>query len=291
MDMRRENEMIPKIIHYCWFGRNELPKETVQCIESWKKYFPNYIIKECNEYIFDIKMCSYVEEAYNEKKWAFVSDDARVWILYNYGGVYFDTDVEVVKPLDDIVAKGAFMGCEVSYDSKKGKERFSIAPGLGIAAPKGMEIYEEILRYYEKLHFVEKDGSLNMKTVVSHVTEMLKMRGFDPLKKEIQMVQGICIYPVEYFCPINYITGEVAFTENTRTIHHYMSSWRSKQEIKAYKIRQTVSKKCGEQTGIIVEFICIFPYRLVERIERYGMLGLFKRILKRQLRKYKLKKQ
>ena len=104
--------MIPKIIHYCWFGGNPLPKSAIKCIESWKKYLPDYEIKEWNESNFDFSKCAYAREAAEKKKWAFVSDYARFKILYQYGGLYFDTDVEVIKPLDDIIAAGPFMGAE-----------------------------------------------------------------------------------------------------------------------------------------------------------------------------------
>ena len=107
-----ENIQIPKIIHYCWFGRNPLPPMAIKCIESWKKYLPDFEIKEWNEDNFDIAINPYVEEAYHMKKYAFVSDYARFWILYNYGGLYFDIDVELLKPIDDILAKGPFMGLE-----------------------------------------------------------------------------------------------------------------------------------------------------------------------------------
>ena len=95
--------MIPKIIHYCWFGRNPLPQSAIKCINSWKKFFPDYEIKEWNEQNFDVNIIPYTSEAYQAKKYAFVSDYARMWVLYNYGGIYFDTDVEVIKPMKDIV--------------------------------------------------------------------------------------------------------------------------------------------------------------------------------------------
>ena len=104
--------MIPKIIHYCWFGRNPLPESAVKCINSWKKYFPDYEIKEWNEDNFEVNIIPYTREAYEAKKYAFVSDYARMWILYHHGGLYFDTDVEVVKPLDDIIRGGNFLGVE-----------------------------------------------------------------------------------------------------------------------------------------------------------------------------------
>lgn len=104
--------MIPKIIHYCWFGRGPLPELAQKCIASWKKYLPDYEIKEWNEDNFDVNIIPYTAEAYQAKKYAFVSDYARFWILYQYGGIYFDTDVEVIRPMDDIISKGNFMGFE-----------------------------------------------------------------------------------------------------------------------------------------------------------------------------------
>ena len=104
--------MIPKVIHYCWFGRNPLPPFAVKCIESWKKFLPGYEIKEWNEDNFDVNIIPYTQEAYEARKYAFVSDYARFYILYHHGGIYFDTDVEVIKSIDDIIERGAFMGCE-----------------------------------------------------------------------------------------------------------------------------------------------------------------------------------
>ena len=113
----KENS-IPKIIHYCWFGRSPLPELAKKCIASWRKYFPDYEIKEWNEDNFDVNSILYTSQAYQAKKYAFVSDYARFWILYMYGGLYFDTDVEVIRPMDDIIQRGPFMGCEKPY--KKG---------------------------------------------------------------------------------------------------------------------------------------------------------------------------
>lgn len=104
--------MIPKIIHYCWFGRGEKPALAKNCIASWRKFFPGYEIREWNEDNFDVNIIPYTAEAYTCKKYAFVSDYARFWVLYKYGGLYFDTDVEVIRPMDDIVARGPFMGIE-----------------------------------------------------------------------------------------------------------------------------------------------------------------------------------
>ena len=122
--------MIPKVIHYCWFGRNPLPPFAVKCIESWKKFLPGYEIKEWNEDNFDVNIIPYTQEAYEARKYAFVSDYARFYILYHHGGIYFDTDVEVIKSIDDIIERGAFMGCE--NEAKPGATALAVAPGLGL---------------------------------------------------------------------------------------------------------------------------------------------------------------
>ena len=222
--------MIPKIIHYCWFGKNPLPPLAIKCINSWKKYFPDYEIREWNENNFDVNIIPYTKEAYNVKKYAFVSDYARFWILYNYGGLYFDTDVEVIKPMDDIIANGAFMGCENEV-KKKNHKTLSINPGLGIGAKSGLNIYQEILNLYATLHFIRKDGSYNQKTIVYYTTEILCKYGLKQID-EVQNCAGILIYPKEYFSPKNYKTGELAITNKSYTIHHYSASW--KNDIERY---------------------------------------------------------
>lgn len=215
--------MIPKVIHYCWFGRNPLPELALKCIESWKKYLPDYEIKEWNEDNFDVNIIPYTRDAYAAKKYAFVSDYARFWILYKYGGLYFDTDVEVIKPLDDIIAKGPFMGCENEY--KPGTTSLGVAPGLGLGVNPGLGLYKKLLDLYEGLDFTYTAGNSDqMKTIVSYTTELLAANGLEN-KPGIQYVDGIYIYPSEYFCPINVITNRLHITNNTRTIHHYAATW------------------------------------------------------------------
>ena len=155
--------MIPKVIHYCWFGRNPLPPLAIKCIESWKKYLPDYEIREWNEDNFDVNIVPYTQEAYQVKKYAFVSDYARFWILYKYGGIYFDTDVEVIKPLDDIIARGPFMGCEREGVATTDSIfpigiNLGVNPGLGLGAIPNIELYKEILDMYATLHFLLSDG-------------------------------------------------------------------------------------------------------------------------------------
>jgi len=212
---------IPKIIHYCWFGRNPLPPLAIKCIESWKKYLPDYEIKEWNEDNFDVNIIPYTAEAYKAKKYAFVSDYARFWILYKYGGLYFDTDVEVIRPMDEIIQRGAFMGFEMdSKDNKCG----TVAPGLGLGTLPKTNLYAELLKMYDGVHFIVGVGSLNQKTIVEYTTEVLIAKGLDN-KKGIQLIEGVYIYPSEYFCPRDIVTKRMHITDNTRTIHHYAGSW------------------------------------------------------------------
>lgn len=219
--------MIPKIIHYCWFGRGSLPELAQKCIASWKKYLPDYEIKEWNEDNFDVNIIPYTAEAYKAKKYAFVSDYARFWVLYKYGGIYFDTDVEVIRPIDDIISKGNFMGCETDA-SKDGSDTCSVAPGLGLGVNPGLGLVKKMLDYYEGQHFVHEAVMRNQITVVHIATQVLRDNG---LRNEpgIQQVGDVWIYPSEFFCPINVTTGRIHVEKNTRTIHHYAGTWVDKK--------------------------------------------------------------
>ena len=208
--------MIPKIIHYCWFGGKPLPKSARKCIASWKKYLPDYEIHEWNEDNFDVNIIPYTREAYRYGKYAFVSDYVRYLALYQEGGVYFDTDVEIIRPIDDIINKGAFLGIE------KDGELISVAPGLGMGAYAGMEFYRDMIKFYSDWGGCE--GEIPNALLVSGTTNFLLAKGF--LKEDrMQNVAGIWIYPNDYFNPMDDYTGEIRVTENTRTIHYYAKSW------------------------------------------------------------------
>lgn len=236
--------MIPKKIHYCWFGGKPLNKLGKKCLKSWKKYFPDYEIIEWNENNFDLNCCQYVKEAYEAKKWAFVSDYVRYKVLYEQGGVYFDTDVEVIKSFDDVLEKGSFMGCE-NTDYKKD---IAINPGLGCAVEPGLDFYREILEDYEKSSFLKDDGSLNLYTIVDRTTEFLKKYGLKNTT-DVQQVAGINIYPVEYFAPIDMRNGKVTITKQTHSIHRYAASWESKYSIIRGKIYRFISRNFGERVA------------------------------------------
>ncbi len=226
--------MIPKKIHYCWFGGNPLPQLALKCIESWKKYCPDYEIIEWNESNFDVNCCDYVKEAYEAKKWAFVSDYARFKILYDFGGIYFDTDVELIKPIDEIVARGNFMG-------RESEAKLDVAPGVGIGTAENCAVCKKMLELYHTLHFLNKDGTFNETTVVKFTSNVLKKYGLS-LKNEIQHVADIYVYPKEYFCPMDYITGKMNITDNTVSIHHYTSSWYDEEQSYALSLKKKYIK-------------------------------------------------
>lgn len=231
--------MIPKIIHYCWFGRNPLPISAQKCIDSWRRFLPDYEIKEWNEDNFNVNIIPYTQQAYEAKKYAFVSDYARFWILYHYGGLYFDTDVEVIKPYEDILDKGAFMGLEKDGTLKDTK--IAINPGLGLGAEAGIAIYYEIINGFASLEFYDISGKRNNYSMIPMVTSMFLQRGLRANGK-IQQLCGITIYPQRFFNPYNSITGSLQKTPETHSIHWYSASWMGKKALWFNKIKRIIKK-------------------------------------------------
>lgn len=217
--------MIPKKIHYCWFGKKQKPQYVVRCISSWRKWFPDYEIKEWNESNFDVNLNTYSKEAYAAGKYAFVSDVARFWILNQEGGLYFDTDVEIVAPFDDIISKGAFMGIETP--SENGVMP-TVNPGLALGAEKGNLVIKAILDYYQSVNFLTAEGKKTEGTVVYHTTKVLTSSFGLLAQNTIQELGAITIYPVDFFNPFNDITGVLNKTSNTRSIHWFAKSWINK---------------------------------------------------------------
>ena len=207
--------MIPKLIHYCWFGRGQMPELALKCIESWHVHMPEYDYKLWNEDNFDIHSNAYVEEAYISKKYAFVTDYVRLYALYTEGGIYMDTDVEVLKPYDNLLGLSGFTG----YEGSK-----YLPPVTGtIASEAGNMWIKEQLDSYEGAHFINPDGSLDTTTNTTRISGIMKKGGFVQNGQK-QVYMDMHIFPVDYFCP-RQTTGEFLFTDNTYCDHHFMNSW------------------------------------------------------------------
>lgn len=208
--------MIPKIIHYCWFGRGELSPLTKMCIESWKKFLPDYEIMLWNEDNFDVTANKFTRQAYEKRKYAFVSDYVRLWALKNHGGVYMDTDIEVIRPLDDFMAYPAFGGFETDK-----------WVSTGILASRASEPWiDYILTYYAKRGFIRWNGKLNKTPNPQIFSKMFAKKGLK-LNNTYQVYDNsLHIFPKDYFCPKSYDDGKITITENTRVIHHFSGTWK-----------------------------------------------------------------
>lgn len=224
-------QKIPKIIHYCWFGHNSLTPLAKRCILSWQKYCPDYKIVEWNEENFDINAWEYTKEAYACKKWAFVSDVARLVALNTHGGIYLDTDVEIIKNIDDLQNYDAFSGFE---------SRSDIAAGVMASLPHHRFI-EELLKQYDSDHFMRNDGSLNQYTIVRRMTTLLKKYGLEG-NNALQTVAGITLFPQDYFYPKDRDTKQLVITRNTYTIHHYDGSWLTEEDNYINFLRENMKK-------------------------------------------------
>ena len=229
--------MIPKVVHYCWFGRGKMPDLAEKCIGSWKKYLPDYELKLWNEDTFDLNINQYAKEAYEARKFAFVTDFVRLWALYNEGGIYMDTDVEVLKPFDDLLHLSAFSGYESNKDT-------TFPTGL-MASEKGGIWVKEQLEYYDNKHFIKEDGTFDVTTNAQIITDIMVRNGF-VLSGEYQVYKDdMHAFPKDYFCPKT-STGVLKLTSNTYCIHHFAGSWVKrtwKDKIKLFVFRKILGVK------------------------------------------------
>lgn len=241
--------MIPKKIHYCWFGRGPLSDLTLKCIESWKKFLPDYEIIQWNEDNFDVNSYSFAKEAYEAKKYAFVADVCRLEVLNKCGGIYLDTDMEVIRPITNVTDEIIF-----------GFEDVEFVNTAIIIAPKHHEFLIEILDIYKEIDFKENLKKLSDITIPKIVTKNLLKKGLI-LNNESQVVRkSIKIYSSEYFYPLNFFTGKLNITEKTLTIHHYDSSWMSSGQKTVMKLKFFLISIFG--TSIIS--------KIIRRIKRYA---------------------
>lgn len=244
---------IPKIIHCCWFTYPpDYPPDVLKCMQSWKEKMPDYEIKLWNADNFDVNICPYVKEAYQEKKFAFVSDYVRLWVLFHYGGIYLDSDIEVVKKFDDLLNNKAFTGFE---------SRDRVAAWI-FASEKGNPLFKQFMDDYVGRHFILSDGQYDMTPNPVPITKRLMEHGLE-LNGRTQNLDLITVYEETYFCPFNpYREGGECFSEKTYTNHHFNGSWKALSEKeKAYKKKEyryvrvfgnVIGKKlCGMISGII----------------------------------------
>lgn len=208
-------EKIPKRIHYCWFGKQDIPNQYVKYMESWKRFCPDYEIVRWDESNYDYSKEEYTRQAYKAGKWAFVSDYARLDIVYTYGGIYLDVDVEIVRNLDPLLMNQMFCGFE------KGN---CINTGLGFGAVRGFEPLRSMRETYENVAFINSDGTLNLTACTKYQTDFLKAQGLKRNGKQ-QLVNGIKVYPRTVLAPYDFFGVSNQFSDMTFTIHHYAATW------------------------------------------------------------------
>ncbi|MBQ7231932.1 MAG: glycosyl transferase [Lachnospiraceae bacterium] len=235
--MKGKSLEIPRIIHYCWFGGTEPTEEVKRCIKSWEKYCPDYQIIRWDESNYDYAKYTFAKEAYERKKWAFVSDVARLDVVYQYGGIYLDTDVELVKPIDFLLKEQAFMGIE------RGR---LVNTGLGFGARAGHKLIGENLDAYSQMKFVKDNGELNLIPCPQVTTAILVQYGFKR-RDEMQIIEDIKIFSSEYFCPMLLSDGSAEITNKTISIHHYAGTWTSDVEKKGVQKRRLVYTYLGKR--------------------------------------------
>ena len=229
--------MIPKKIHYCWFGGAEKPTSVLACIESWKKYCPDYEIIEWNESNYDFKKNDYMYEAYKSKVWGFVPDYARLDIIYNNGGIYLDTDVEVINCFDALLCNKSFFG----FESNSEINECYVNCGQGFGGEKGNNTIKLLRDDYENVHFVNNDGSLNKLPSPRYTTKLLVEFGLKQDNRD-QFFSDFTVYKSDVMCPKDYANRKVSLTSRSVSIHHFDSSWMSGSEKALYSIKTFLSR-------------------------------------------------
>lgn len=253
--------MIPKIIHYCWFGGDK-PEEFLKYINGWKKLCPDYEIIEWNENNLDIQKHPFAKAAYKEKKWAFVSDYVRFFVLHKYGGIYLDTDIELIKRLDSLLDNKAFVGFEVH----------GVATGV-IGSEPGNPIIYEILKAYDRTNFYLDNGKLNLLTSPDYFTNEILKDGF-VRENRTQQLQNIIVYPSEYFYPYSTMTFETNITNNTYAIHHYAGTWLDKKTKYQIDVQKKIIRFFGKRLSVWIAVA-------ISELKFNGFFGLLKAISKR----------
>ena len=208
--------MIPKIVHYIWFGGKPFPPKIQKCIDSWHKYLPDYEFMLWNESSFDVRSCQFTEQAYQQKKWAFVSDYVRLWVLSKYGGWYLDTDIEILKPLSVFEDKRMVLGTDHNGE-------LTALMGGEVVHP----FWQKLLVKYQSMKFVDDDGTLNMVVNNTYIQEILTAYGYEHENKYQELKEGVFVYPAEFFHVADLEKGKILRTENSYAIHWHTLLWTS----------------------------------------------------------------
>lgn len=256
--------MIPKLIHYCWFGRGEKTEDVKKCIESWKKFCPDYKIIEWNEDNYDVYKIPFTKQAYESKAWAFVSDYVRLDVVNQYGGIYMDTDVELLKNLDFLLDNEMYAGFESISN---------VSFGVGFGSKSNHEYLQEQMRIYEMINYKNSDGTLNQINCPIIQTKTLVKHGLirNGMTQELDHVK---IFSMEYFSPKSFETGEINCTENTVSIHHFSMSWTTSKDKHFRKAEWKLKKIFGNKLGKILSMTYSGPYKMYMKYKTNGWNGL-----------------
>jgi mannosyltransferase OCH1-like enzyme len=254
--------MTNKTIHYCWFGGSELPDDGVRCVESWRRYFPDFQVKEWNDGNYDVNKNDFIKQAYQNKKYAFVSDFARMEVIFDYGGIYFDTDVEIVRRLDEAYLNNGFMVFGRNYRGDLG-----VNSGLGFGADKGNPLIGEILKGYENKQFLKSDGSLLLEPCIILENKILIKNGLK-LSDESQQVCGISVLPTQ-FCA----DYRKKLTSQTYAIHYGNGSWVSEEDRERLMLKRRLLPVFWKAAP--------FAAAVIVYTKHYGVFGMIKRIYKK----------
>lgn len=238
--------MIPKIIHFCWLSGDPFPDPIQRCIDSWNKILPDYEIMLWDTHRFDINSNTWVKQAYENKKYAFAADYLRLYALYHYGGIYLDSDVEVLKSFNDLLNLPYFIG----VDSQSKIE----------AAIIGTENHNkwigDCLEYYKNRNFVNPDGTFDMKTLPiimeECITKTKRMDYIDSISSFNNDNLSVKLLPFNYFCSKRHDTGIVQITENTYSVHHFAMSWKSSKLHTLIKIKRLFVRMFGERFYLFI---------------------------------------
>ena len=254
---------IPKIIHYCWFGGKELPDSVKKYIKTWREKCPDYQIVEWNESNSSFSDCLYAVEAYEAKQWAFVSDYVRFCAVYEMGGIYLDTDIEVLRNFDDLLNNGAVFGF--------GNDNSLTVPIF--AAEKGHVSLKEIIDFYKTRKFVMQDGSFDTVAIEKSVEHVLSSNYGLKLNGERQLLQKeICILPKEYFFARDYMTGKITSYPELYIIHYGDGTWLDDDSREILKYQHKYAKIFGDKLGVNVG-------KAIFYLKKDGVLHVLKKIL------------